>query len=139
MSKPKYALGLMSEDFVSPHVLNAVEDQLIKDLEYYGIRSKEYYFDWSEATQEGHVVHVLDSRLESQSNVSVYSKKDRLIAKGWIDFVHDEKTGFARLYWEGATIFVGDKSTKIPFGIPDHIFENNPNFVASSLREKYGK
>ena len=102
-----------------------VEHQLIEDLTFYGIEEKTLRFDWSESCIEGHQTFYLDGSVENFSGIGVFDDKNNVVADGWMEFIHDEKTNFFLTYWEFVRTY--DKGRKVMeksiVGIPDHIWK----------------
>jgi hypothetical protein len=106
-----------------------VEDQLLKDLEFYGVRGVVLNFDWSESCIEGHRADYLDGFLENFSGITVFDKKDKLVADGWMEFILDPE--FFIAYWEFVTIWNETKiiSKKEEVGIPEHVWQKIPTQI----------
>jgi hypothetical protein len=127
-NKPNYTdLG-----FSSPMGLNLrklVESQLESDLKNYGIDKSNLKFDWSESCIEGHDTRFLDGSLENYSGISVYDKDDKIVADGWMEFIHEGD--YFITYWEFVKTFDNEKviAQKKMTGIPDHIWEDLPNDI----------
>jgi len=64
-----------------------VERQLLLDLEHYrpGSPGEKLTIDWS---NPGHCTDFLGGSLESMSDVVVRCSDGKVVADGWIDFVH---------------------------------------------------
>jgi hypothetical protein len=77
-------------DQMGERLRREVEQQLLLDLEHYRPRSsnEKLTIDWSDPCQEGHRTDVLGGSLESMSDVVVRRSEAKVVAAGWIDFVH---------------------------------------------------
>lgn len=138
---PNYLnLGLSSP--MSIELRKLVEEQLIDDLKYYGLKSDNLKFDWSNSCIEGHLSDYLNSSLENYSEIYVYDNSNNLIAEGWMDYVNgseysDESTFFIT-YWDDITIWNNkDKIIeKFEIGIPNHILEKIPENLKNFLKDE---
>jgi len=129
--KPNYIdLGLSSPTNINLRKL--IESQLLQDLRNYGIDRMDLKFDWSESCIEGHDTHYLESSLENYSGITIYDKDDRLVADGWMEFVHDGD--FFITYWEFIEIFDNEKVVrqKDKPGIPEHIWAKLPDDIKTN-------
>lgn len=72
---------------MGPRLRQLVEEQLMKDLQHYGISSQKMRFDWSESCIEGHAANYLDGSLENFSSISLYDEHNNVIADGWMEFI----------------------------------------------------
>ena len=116
---------------LGPRLRSEVERQLLSDLRQYGIAVGEAALDWSESCIEGHATSYLDGMLHNFSNVAVVDKRGKLLASGWIDFIHGGGTNPLYVFWNQLTIFEdGDlrreKVLKSTPGIPRHVWEKLP-------------
>jgi hypothetical protein len=132
-NNPNYTdLGLSSPMGIDLRKL--VESQLLQDLRNYGIDKLDLKFDWSESCIEGHDTHYLKSNVENYSGISIYDKDERLVADGWMEFIHEGD--FLITYWEFVQTFDNDKviGKKDKPGIPKHIWDKlsddiKPNYL----------
>jgi hypothetical protein len=126
--KPNYNdLGLSTS--MGPRLRALVETQLIKDLQHYGVENQSLKFDWSESCIEGHDTVYLDGSLENYSGISIFNHSDKLVADGWMEFIH--RGQFFLAYWEFITIWGNDKKVfekKSP-GMPEHILKQIPDEI----------
>ena len=108
-----------------------IEENLKDDLAIYGIQNKDLKFDWSESCQEGHSTFHLDGRLESFSNIGVFSSNETPIAEGWMEFITDADGNFIVAYWEFLTEFINNKPNEVKsrVGIPEHIWHKLPENI----------
>jgi hypothetical protein len=126
---------------MGPRLRAYVEDQLLADLEHYGVTGHPLTIDWSDPTQEGHVTSYLDGRLEDMSDISVRDIKGSEVARGWIDFVHGSAEAPLFVFWlyldvlrNGAWLRVKERP-----GLPLHIWEQLPDQSKNlcAVRETY--
>jgi len=124
---------------MGPKLKKLVEEHLAADLNYYHINNQHLKFDWSESCIEGKCTDFLDGSLDRYSGISVFDNNDKLIADGWMEFVHEGS--FLIVYWDMVTTYSGDNilaDKKTP-GIPDHIWTKIPENIKSNYigdREK---
>jgi len=104
-----------------------VEQQLLDDLAHYldGADRDELELDWSGACQEGHRTAALGGELEEMSGVGVRARSGRLVAEGWIDFIHGGANLPLIAFWlfldlvvDGAVVNVKKQAE-----IPEHVWE----------------
>lgn len=123
--KPNYKdLGLSTT--MGPKLRTLVETHLTNDLRQYGVKDVDLKFDWSESCIEGHDSTYLDGQLENFSGISIYDTRNKLIADGWMEFIH--RGQFFLAYWEFVTIWDNEKKVfekKTP-GMPLHIVAQIP-------------
>lgn len=105
-----------------------VERQLLIDLQHYGVTVDVAEFDWSESTFEGHATDCLGGTMHNFSNVAVLNRGEKMVACGWIDFIHGGDSNPLHVFWDQLTILQnGDprrqKVRKATPGIPLHIWE----------------
>lgn len=122
-------------DKMGPELKSEVENQLIKDLEFYKISEDNLKFDWSESCIEGHLASVLDGTVENFSGISVFDNLDNLVADGWMDFIFENELFI--VYWEFVRTWDGNKKLKEKkeVGLPNHIWKKLPD----ELKLKYNK
>lgn len=130
-SKPNYIdLGLSL--CMGPKLRKFVEKQLLQDLSFYtpDLEINELNFDWSESCIEGHDLDFLDGSLENFSGITIFNKKNELVAEGWMEFVH-AGNNFMIIYWDFISIVVNKKLVDIKTkpGIPEHIWKIIPEEI----------
>jgi hypothetical protein len=130
-NKPNYNdLGYSNP--MSINLRRLVESELLLDLRNYGIYKSDLKFDWSESCIEGHATQYLESNIENYSGISIYDKDERLVADGWMEFIHEGD--FFITYWEFVQTFDNDKmiGQKDKPGIPKHIWDKLPDDIKSN-------
>lgn len=132
--KPNYSdYGL--SDLMQFNLRKIVEKQLIDDLKFYGVKSDNLQFDWSESCVEGLNVEYLNSTVENYSGISVFDLKDNLIADGWMEIIYNKDynldNSFFLVYWDFVTIWEGNYklNEKAKSGIPNHIWDIIPEEI----------
>jgi hypothetical protein len=134
-AKPNYTdLGLSSQ--MGPQLRSLVELHLAEDLKFYGIKTAELRFDWSDSCIEGHDTNYLDGSLENFSGIAVFDNHENLVADGWMEFIHEGD--FFLAYWEYVTAWDGDMklSEKKYKGIPNHVWEQIPDGIKPNLESE---
>jgi hypothetical protein len=133
--KPNYKdLGLSKS--MGHRLRTLVENQLISDLQHYGVEKQNLKFDWSESCIEGHDSEYMDGTLENYSGISIFNNHDELIADGWMEFIH--RGQFFLAYWEFITIWDKDKKVfekKTP-GMPAHVLKQIPDELKTEPERK---
>jgi hypothetical protein len=135
--KPNYKdLGLSTP--MGPKLRTLVENDLINDLRHYGVTKLNLKFDWSESCIEGHNTTYLDGQLENYSGISVFDTDEKIIADGWMEFIH--RGQFFLAYWEFVTIWDKDKQVfeKKEPGIPEHILRKIPDEIKTEIERRVG-
>ena len=126
-----------------------VEQQLLLDLRQYSpdIAGEGIRIDWSNACEEGHCTELLGGTLEEMSDVHVRDSDGRLVADGWVDFVH----GGGRLPLFAFWLFLdlvgdaGSRRMKDDASIPEHVWDRMPEeskdacAVAGQYDERWGR
>jgi len=122
-------------DRMGPKLKSEVENQLLKDLEFYKISKDILKFDWSESCIEGHAANVLDGAVENFSGISVFDHSDNLVADGWMEFINEGELFI--VYWEFVTTWDGNKKLKEKkeVGLPNHIWKKLPDEIKSKYRK----
>jgi hypothetical protein len=109
---------------MGPDLRSFVEQNLLDDLQVYGIAIPGASFNWSESCIEGRGDHFLDGYFENYSGISVQNIHGETVIHGWMDFA--EGVGGPRFvfYWDFIDAFDGGKwiSIKSSPGIPNHIW-----------------
>jgi hypothetical protein len=105
-----------------------VESQLLDDLLPYGIDSSGLVIDWSNACQEGHCTQALDGNLEELSSVAVITVEGKVVAEGWMDFIHGGGENPLFVFWLFLDVLRQDKwqKVKVEPHIPAHIWSRLP-------------
>lgn len=119
---------------MGPQLRQLVEQQLLRDLQPYGMNPTGLRFDWSDSCVEGHGVGHLDGRVENYSGITLFSSTGSMSsiqAEGWMEFIHSEN--FFLAYWEvlfKCTLDTyegpGIRALKTKPGIPSHVWEQIP-------------
>jgi len=123
-TKPNY-IDLGFSKTMGPELRRLVEKQLLADLCFYNVVDLDLKFDWSESCIEGNDTEYLDGSLENYSGIAVFDNNDKLVAEGWMEFIHAGK--FFLVYWDYLTIMQGDKRVfDKKAGIPNHVWEQIP-------------
>jgi len=104
---------------MGPELRNLVERQLIEDLKYYNYNDTDLYFDWSQSCPEGRTAKYLGGSIENFSGISLINSANKLIAEGWMEFIHDEN--HFKVYWDLLIFKNHHMIEKTEFGIPEHI------------------
>jgi hypothetical protein len=125
---------------LGPDVQSWVEQQLLRDLQHYGVVQANLRFDWSQALQEGHYTEFRGRMLESLSEVIVRTADDCILAEGWMDFVYtaDGKDSEPRLFWLFLSLVADGKLTRVKEDafLPGHLWESlsdaEKRFVAAT-------
>ena len=116
-----------------PHVVSQmglalqreVERQLLLDLEYYhaGASRGVLTVDWSNPCQEGHCTEALGGILEEMSDVAVRDRDGKLVAEGWIDFVHGGGDLPLHVFWLFLDLIDDERLTRVKndVAIPEHV------------------
>ena len=122
MSKELAHLGQSAQ--MNKKLKEEVELQLLKDLEHYGLKLSKVIFDYSGACQEGHCTNYLDGNLEDLSEVVVKDVSGKIIASGWIDFIHGGNSNPLFVFWLFLEIERDGKYTKVKDkpDIPGHLW-----------------
>ena len=120
---------------MGPRLRALVEEQLVNDLNNYGVSGAVLKFDWSRSCIEGHCTDFLDGSVENFSGIAVFNSADELVADGWMEFVHDGE--FFLAYWEFVETYDGEKklAEKKQVGIPKHIWQLLPEQLKPGLME----
>ena len=102
-----------------------VEHQFLTDLQFYGVPTVGFSFDWSNPCQEGHVTRYLDGMLEEMSDVGVNRADARPVAEGWLDFIHGGGDAPLFVFWLFLRLRDGDAWRKVKgqATIPRHVWE----------------
>lgn len=127
-TKPNYHdLGLSSS--MSTRLRSLVEKQLLLDLKNYSKGFENLKFDWSESCIEGHESNHLGGYLENFSGIAIYNTDEKLIADGWMDFIHEGD--FFLAFWDYITIWHDQERIfeKAKPGIPNHIWNQIPEEI----------
>jgi hypothetical protein len=135
--KPNYKdLGFSTT--MGPRLRTLVETHLINDLRYYGLEKQNLKFDWSESCIEGHDTAYLDGQLENYSGISIFDNDERLIADGWMEFIH--RGQFFLAYWKFVTIWDKEKKVfeKKERGAPGHILQQIPDDIKTETERRAG-
>ena len=105
-----------------------VESQLLDDLLPYGIDSSGLVIDWSNACQEGHCTQALDGNLEELSSVAVITVEGKVVAEGWMDFIHGGGENPLFVFWLFLNVLRQGKRqmVKVEPHIPAHIWMRLP-------------
>lgn len=93
-----------------PRLRHYVEQQLIDDLNHYGIEPDDLGIDWSRSCGEGHTTAYLDGVLENDSEVYVVNREGIPIAGGWVSFLHLEKDDPLFVWWDSLSVYRGDET-----------------------------
>ncbi len=122
--KPNYTdLGWATS--MGPKLRQLVEQQLLADLSVYNVDITNLKFDWSGSCVEGKCTNYLDGSVDRFSGIAVFDGNDKLIAEGWMEFIHEGD--FFIAYWDDVTIIEVDK---VVFdkrgGIPNHVWSQIP-------------
>jgi hypothetical protein len=108
-----------------------VERQLLLDLHHYSpdLTKERLTIDWSDACQEGHCTDLLGGTLEEMSDVHVRTGSGRLVADGWIDFVHGGRNLPLFVFWLYLDLVGtgGARRLKHDASIPQHVWERMPD------------
>jgi hypothetical protein len=117
-----------------------VEQQLLRDLQLYGIETTGWQFDWSESCGEGHSSYHLDGYLENYSGIALYNSNDAAVADGWVDFIHEGS--FFLAYWQFLNVCTldvyegtGRAAPKSRPGIPDHVWQQIPTDISAKYQK----
>jgi hypothetical protein len=113
---------------MGPRLRALVEEQLLVDLQHYGVTSGRLKVDWSDPCQEGHVTECLDGRLEEMSGIRILDPGGSPVAEGWVDFIHGGGEAPLYAFWLFLRIRVDNgwrKVKKHPV-IPVHVWEELP-------------
>lgn len=129
---PNYSdLGLSI--IMGEELRDLVEKQLKEDLKNYGVSNNQLKFDWSESCIEGHRTEYLDGSVENFSGIAVYDNDDKIVADGWMEFIHEPN--FFLAYWDCVTTWNGDKKiNEKEFGLPEHIWIQIPEGIRSRYK-----
>lgn len=119
---------LSTSAVMGPLLQKEVESQLLNDLLPYGIDPHGLEIDWSNACQEGHCTHALDGKLEELSSVAVITDEGKVVAEGWMDFIHGGGENPLFVFWLSLNVLRQDKWQKIKEEphIPAHIWSRLP-------------
>ncbi|WP_338870084.1 hypothetical protein WBJ53_21820 [Spirosoma sp. SC4-14] len=134
MRKPNYNdLGLSAT--MGPKLRTFVERQLLWDLANYSVTIENLKFDWLDSCIEGRDTSCLDGQLENFSGITVYDINDKLVADGWMDFIHEGD--FFLAYWDFITVWQGNRKVldKTRSGIPDHIWRQIPESIQWNYKQ----
>lgn len=113
-----------------------VERQLSDDIRHYGINNQILKYDWSESCIEGRCSKVGDSYIGNFSDIKVFNSMDKIIAEGWIDFIHEKQFDLFIVYWDQLDLYENGKVKEVKqFGVPEYIYEKLPN----DLKIKYSE
>ena len=125
-------------------LMREVERQLLIDLEHYrpGSLNEKLTIDWSNPCQEGHCTEFLGGSLESMDGVVVLRSDGKMVADGWIDFVHGGGDLPLFVFWlflnliddEGRSVEV-KKDTVIPLHIWNKLPLSSKN--ACTITDRY--
>lgn len=108
---------------MGPQLRLEVERQLFEDLQMYSTNTKNLHIDWSETIPEGHVTYYLDGYLEDWSSIGVLDSENKLVASGWIEFIHQGGNNPLFVFWQQLRLFKDNKNALVfGFGVPDHIW-----------------
>ena len=110
---------------MGPQLRAFVEEQLLKDLLYYGVTLQDLKFDWSNSCIEGHDAAFLDGSFENFSEISLFDINDNPIAEGWMDFLEVELDPPLIIYWNFLDVIENGHlvSKKKSPGIPEHVWQ----------------
>jgi hypothetical protein len=108
---------------MGPVLRAEVERQLLVDLAHYGLSQQGLKIDWSDACGEGHCTRYLDEDVESLSCLGVVDPTGKIVAEGWMDFVHGGDDLPLLVFWDYLSIREGEqwKSVKRDSTLPDHV------------------
>jgi hypothetical protein len=105
-----------------------VERQLLADLEHYALPADGLRIDWSDSCQEGHVTDVLNGTLEDLSAVVVVDPFGKVVAYGWMDFIHRGGDNPLFVFWLFLTIVRNGQKERVKRKptIPEHVWSRLP-------------
>ena len=129
MDKKPNFVELNFSSSMGPKLRQLVEKQLLDDLLFYNLETKNLKFDWSESCIEGNDTKYLDGSLENFSGILLYDNNENIIVDGWMEFIH--AGDFFIVYWDMLTI-LQDKKEILDInkpGIPDHIWVKIPKDI----------
>ena len=106
-----------------------MEEQLLKDLLWYGVTKNNLRFDWSDSCIEGKDASYLDGALENYSGISIIDKQNKTVADGWMNFILADD--YFLVFWDFLTSYHNGEQVhnkKSP-GIPTHIWDKIPEDI----------
>lgn len=115
-----------------------IEKQLSDDFKYYDSQEQnKLKFDWSNSMIEWNYSTLLDWAAQNFSWIKVFNNNDRLIAEGWMNFIHNGE--FFISYWEFLDIYnqemkIDYKKSKCNY-IPKHILAQLQDKVKNNLNK----
>src|SRR5439155_24560626 len=114
---------------MGPQLRSCVEQQLLNDLEQYGVATAGLSIDWSNPCQEGHQTKYLDGFLEAMSDVRVNGSDGIPVAEGWLDFIHGSGDAPLFVFWLFLALREGHTWRKVKDQptIPTHVWERLPD------------
>jgi len=113
---------------MGPQLREEVEQQLLRDLEHYGLPSAALGIDWSDVSQEGHMTEILNGELEELSGIAVVDPSGNFVAEGWMDFIHGGDKNPLFVFWLFLSIDRDGKEDKVKCEptIPEHVWNRLP-------------